>query len=83
MVRENVRCPKCMWHPFIGCLWGCVPSCGTSFDTFATRGRCPGCDKVWFDTQCPVCHGWSAHGDWYLKLERVEERTEVSVGRNA
>ena len=39
--------------------------CGTSWNTFLTRGRCPGCRHQWQWTSCLRCHGWSLHEDWY------------------
>lgn len=40
--------------------------------TFATHGICPGCSKMWHDTQCPRCKLWSPIDDWYR--EDVPER---------
>jgi hypothetical protein len=59
----RIRCPKCDWSPSKDDLWGC--ECGHFWHTFDTGGVCPGCIKQWESTQCPKCHGWSAHSDWY------------------
>ena len=76
----RIRCPKCNWEPDGDAHWSC--SCGTTWDTFSTGGRCPSCGKVWDDTQCIVtaggCPEWSKHLDWYENLEKVaDEATEV------
>jgi hypothetical protein len=39
--------------------------CGTVWNTFDTRGRCPGCSHQWTWTRCFACDGWSPHDDWY------------------
>ena len=43
-------------------------ACGTAWNTFATRGRCPGCAHQWRWTSCLRCDQWSPHGDWYEEL---------------
>ena len=71
---ERIRCPLCSWRPDSSSMWSCwaedTPEppfnwCGTSFNTFLTRGRCPGCQHQWQWTSCLRCHGWSLHEDWY------------------
>jgi hypothetical protein len=72
---ERVRCPLCEWRPAPSSSWCCGWSddtpeppfnwCGTSFHTFRTRGRCPGCQHQWQWTSCLSCHEWSLHEDWY------------------
>ena len=71
---ERIRCPLCEWRPTPASRWCCwgehTPEppfnwCGTSFHTFRTRGRCPGCQHQWQWTSCLSCHGWSRHDDWY------------------
>ncbi len=70
---ENIKiaCPKCSWQPDGGAHWQC--SCGCSWDTFSTGGRCPECKFVWEDTQCPPypggCMAWSKHEDWYKGID--------------
>jgi hypothetical protein len=59
----RTRCPCCGWRPSAGARWAC--SCGETWNTFATRGRCPGCSREWQHTQCLRCHAWSPHEDWY------------------
>ena len=72
---EGVRCPCCSWRPSSHDLWSCVSetggpeppfrSCGTSWNTFATHGQCPGCSHQWEWTLCLRCHQWSRHVEWY------------------
>ena len=71
----GVRCPLCRWRPTKSDRWAChwsrktpEPSfvaCGTVWNTFSTRGRCPGCGHQWQWTSCHQCHEWSLHEDWY------------------
>jgi hypothetical protein len=71
---ERIRCPLCEWTPGKSSTWCCFsegtpeppfPSCGTSWNTFSTRGRCPGCGHQWKWTSCLRCGGFSLHQDWY------------------
>jgi hypothetical protein len=71
---EKIRCPLCQWQPSPSSTWSCygrnTPEppfawCGTSWNTFTTHGRCPGCQHQWQWTSCLRCHGWSLHDDWY------------------
>ncbi|OFW06528.1 MAG: hypothetical protein A3H96_12710 [Acidobacteria bacterium RIFCSPLOWO2_02_FULL_67_36] len=62
---RRIRCPKCGWEPGRGDRWVCAPGCGHSWNTFETRGACPGCDKHWTSTACLRCHEWSPHIEWY------------------
>lgn len=59
----RIRCPLCEWQPQPDDLWAC--QCGHHWHTFDTGGVCPACLHQWISTQCPTCHGWSAHSDWY------------------
>ena len=70
----GIRCPLCKWQPSKASRWFCdgtrspeVPfkGCGTGWNTFETRGRCPGCSHQWIWTSCLRCSGWSLHEDWY------------------
>jgi hypothetical protein len=61
--RVRIRCPKCRWTPRGHDGWYC--RCGTSWNTFETRGVCPTCRYGWKVTQCLACHAFSAHEDWY------------------
>lgn len=63
----RIRCPKCAWSPRQTSRWSCLPSCGTSWNTFDTRGQCPHCQRQWKVTQCLSCHAFSPHDDWYAK----------------
>ncbi|MEO6489898.1 MAG: hypothetical protein ABIO04_08180 [Ferruginibacter sp.] len=53
--------------------WQC--SCGRTWDTFSTGGRCPNCKKIWEKTQCihhaGGCHRWSPHLDWYHGVDEM------------
>jgi hypothetical protein len=43
--RQDIACPGCGFAPFVGMQWSCSPDgCGGTFDTSATRARCPHCD---------------------------------------
>lgn len=62
----RIRCPRCRWQPRRGDRWLCSrPGCGTTWNTFETRGRCPGCGHQWLHTCCLACQRWSPHADWY------------------
>jgi len=71
---SRIRCPLCHWHPTPSTLWACESSgtpepyfggCGALWNTFSTRGKCPGCSHQWKWTSCPECLQWSLHEDWY------------------
>jgi hypothetical protein len=75
---SRIRCPLCRWQPKASSVWYCAPrgdpeyffeGCGTSWNTFATRGLCPGCAHQWRYTACLQCSGWSLHEDWYVESE--------------
>ena len=70
----GIRCPLCTWRPSPSSRWFCnwigtpepfFQSCGTVWNTFATRGRCPGCSHQWQWTTCLRCGQSSLHEDWY------------------
>ena len=70
----RIRCPLCRWQPDRNSRWFCADvghpeyffgGCWTSWNTFETRGRCPGCSHQWTWTSCLRCHGWSKHEEWY------------------
>jgi len=70
----GIRCPLCAWRPLASSRWSCDPirspepffnGCGTMWNTFLTRGCCPGCSHQWRWTSCLRCHQWSRHDDWY------------------
>lgn len=63
--HRRVRCPACQWEPRHTDSWMCDPGCGHCWNTFLTRGECPGCEKLWRETACLRCGVWSRHADWY------------------
>jgi hypothetical protein len=63
--EPEIYCPKCRWRPRAEDRWVCMPSCGTRWNTFWTRGTCPGCSHTWTVTQCLACHEVSPHRQWY------------------
>jgi hypothetical protein len=74
----RIRCPLCRWRPRASSRWYCIDcghpeyfdaGCGTAWNTFDTRGRCPGCGHRWRYTACLSCDGWSLHEDWYERGE--------------
>jgi DNA-directed RNA polymerase subunit RPC12/RpoP len=71
---SRIRCPLCSWQPEASSRWCCscvgtpeprFESCGTVWNTFDTRGRCPGCGHQWRWTTCLRCAAASLHEDWY------------------
>ena len=71
---SRIRCPQCDWQPSADSLWCCqsegtpepaFEACGTIWNTFATRGRCPGCSHQWLWTTCLSCQQPSLHESWY------------------
>jgi hypothetical protein len=75
-IFERIRCPRCKWRPLPSSRWFCgncddpeyfSEGCGTTWNTFTTRGRCPGCNHQWIWTSCLRCAAWSRHEDWYEK----------------
>jgi hypothetical protein len=70
----RIRCPWCEWRPQSTSRWFCADcdapeyfyaGCGTMWNTFETRGRCPGCAHQWRWTSCLRCQRWSPHDEWY------------------
>jgi hypothetical protein len=59
----GIRCPKCKWVPRTKNRWTC--ECGHDWNTFETRGHCPGCRYQWEITQCLQCGARSPHPEWY------------------
>jgi len=71
---NRIRCPLCKWQPKPSHRWFCAPcgdpeffadGCGECWNTFNTRGLCPGCGHQWRWTACLNCSGWSLHESWY------------------
>lgn len=71
---SHIRCPHCRWQPKVSSRWFCSDcdfpefyynGCETAWNTFETRGKCPGCQHIWRWTSCLACSQWSLHEDWY------------------
>ena len=79
MENLKIACPKCDWEPDASSQWMCT--CGHTWNTFDTGGKCPSCGIQWKDTCCLSCHQWSPHLDWYRNLGDwlVEDLAEVNV----
>ena len=60
----GIRCPVCEWTPHTKNLWSC--KCGHHWNTFDTRGLCPGCGYQWEITGCLQCGATSTHAEWYV-----------------
>ncbi len=79
----KIECPHCQWEPDASARWGCT--CGHSWNTFDTQGKCPKCQHQWHNTQCLAypCNQWAPHLDWYnipLDLEELlKEESTVTV----
>jgi hypothetical protein len=78
-VFGRIRCPLCGWQPAPSSVWCCEAAkapepffegCGTTWNTFSTRGRCPGCAHQWRWTSCLRCAEWSLHDEWYEDTPR-------------
>jgi hypothetical protein len=81
--RNRIRCPVCLWQPPKSSRWYCLPmgapehftgGCGQAWNTFDTRGRCPGCSYQWRHTTCLRCQATSRHDDWYETPPRGGKR---------
>ena len=71
---SGIRCPLCSWRPSPSNVWCCdrgdspepfFVGCGMVWNTFSTRGRCPGCSHQWRWTSCLQCQEASLHEAWY------------------
>ncbi len=60
----GIRCPKCNWIPRAKNQWSC--KCEQHWNTFDTRGLCPGCGHQWEITGCLQCGVMSPHAEWYV-----------------
>ncbi len=76
VLDPKIRCPSCQWQPARNTRWWCFPmgppenfpgGCGHGWNTFDTRGLCPGCSYQWQHTTCLSCNVTSVHADWYDK----------------
>ena len=74
--EAEIYCPKCSWRPSATDRWWCVPGCRTVWNTFWTRGLCPGCGHQWQETQCLRCHKMSPHESWYHYPDGQDESTD-------
>jgi hypothetical protein len=70
----KICCPACQWQPDKYSRWFCISmgppenfsgGCGNGWNTFDTRGVCPGCQHHWRHTTCLSCSVTSLHDDWY------------------
>lgn len=71
---SKIRCPACKWRPTAASRWVCfdefceehpMGGCFTDWNTFDTRGVCPGCQHHWKNTTCLWCGVHSPHEEWY------------------
>jgi hypothetical protein len=71
----HIQCPACQWKPDKQSRWFCISmgapenfssGCGHGWNTFDTRGTCPGCKYQWRHTTCMSCSVTSLHDDWYV-----------------
>ena len=73
---DEILCPRCGWRPAAASRWHCAclgtpepffEACGAVWNTFDTRGRCPGCQHQWQWTTCLSCGVASLHEHWYRR----------------
>lgn len=86
MAEAEIFCPHCQWRPSAEDRWVCTRNdCGTQWNTFWTRGVCPGCAYQWRNTQCLACDEMPPHEHWYhTPLEEPasdEQTTELITTR--
>jgi hypothetical protein len=74
--EAEIHCPRCSWRPGPADRWQCSPGCGTVWNTFWTRGLCPGCGHQWLETVCLRCHQWSPHEHWYHYPDGQDESAD-------
>ena len=74
----HINCPKCGWEPDESCRWVC-DVCRTKWNTFETHGKCPGCGKIFVETQCLSSRCWqiSPHADWYQEIETPDKPKSI------
>ncbi|MGI8668550.1 MAG: hypothetical protein ACR2J3_01750 [Aridibacter sp.] len=72
---SRIRCPHCKWQPKASSIWFCSDcdfpeyfygGCETAWNSFNTRGKCPGCNHKWRWTSCLSCGEWALHEKWYV-----------------
>ena len=69
--HRECTCPSCGISPPAGPFWACE-HCATHFDTFRTRGKCPGCGAWYLETACPHCRT-QHHIDQWFAAQPAEE----------
>jgi len=78
---SRIRCPLCRWQPNATSMWECgdcgfpeyfYDACGMVWNTFTTRGLCPGCGHQWLWTSCLRCDEWSLHKEWYATENKTD-----------
>ena len=80
MSDPHIHCPLCAWVPQADSRWVCTrPGCGTEWNTFWTRGVCPGCGYQWRNTDCLACLEMSPHEAWYHWPEGGEREEEAAA----
>lgn len=80
--EAEIYCPLCAWRPGPEDRWCCWPGCRTEWNTFWTRGLCPGCGRQWTETACLNCGRMSPHESWYHHPDGDEAPAdEVGVER--
>jgi len=78
-MENKIKCPKCSFSPTADNYWVCT--CDKVWNTFDTVGKCPECKKQWEDTQCPNCHRWSKHLDWYIGLDKKLKKNMQDIAK--
>lgn len=77
--KPDIHCPQCSWRPTAQDQWSCTLRCGTVWNTFWTRGVCPGCAVKWPQTQCLACQMFSRHEAWYHYPPEAQADCEVQA----
>jgi len=83
MENFDIHCPRCAWRPQAEDRWMCTPECATVWNTFWTRGLCPGCAHQWHLTQCLACREHSPHRHWYHVPPAQAQRGARALERTA
>lgn len=61
--HTDLKCPSCGAAPPAGDYCKC-PGCGTTFDIYATGGRCPQCRQTFSETPCLLCGKTHPRAAW-------------------
>ena len=77
--EAEIYCPLCAWRPSATDRWWCYPGCQTIWNTFWTRGLCPGCGHQWLETMCFACGKVSPHESWYHYPDGEHESADDEV----